>query len=285
MNNLDIKFFNKKHDYLICIDSDGTAIDAMNAKHKLCFGPAFIETWHLEDKATYVQDLWNQFNLYNETRGLNRFIGLVDILDKLNGKELNITDLDVLKSWVKNTNDLSNKGLIAEIEKTNHPLLKQALTWSYHTNDKIAKLSHQDKPVFEGVKSFLEFALGKVDIALISSANMSGIYEEWTNHHLIQYLDVMTAQEIGTKGECISQMIQKGYDPKHVLMIGDAYPDVDAAKQNNVYFYPIITNHETNSWQQLKSHVFEQFLKGNYDDVQAKVLDQFKQSFRNKEGL
>ncbi len=285
MNKLDIKYFKKKHDYLICIDSDGTAIDAMNAKHKMCFGPAFIEEWHLEDKEAYVQDLWNRFNLYNETRGVNRFIGLVDILEKLNGKELNVEDLNVLKAWVNQTDDLSNKGLIAEIEKTNHPLLKKALYWSYKTNDKIAKLSHQDKPVFEGVRSFLEFAVGKVDIALISSANMSGIFEEWTNHNLIQYLDVMTSQEIGPKGECISQMLQKGYDPKHVLMIGDAYPDVDAAKENDTYFYPILTNRETYSWQQLKNIYFEQFLSEKYADYQAKVLDDFKQSFGKKEDL
>ena len=279
MNKYDIKHFNKKHDYLICIDSDGTAIDAMNAKHKLCFGPAFIEEWHLEDKETYVQGLWNDFNLYNETRGINRFIGLVDILEKLNGKELNVEGLAVLKNWVDHTSDLSNKGLIAEIEKTNHSLLKKALYWSYKTNEKITKLSHEDKPVFNGVKDFLDFALGKVDIAVISSANMSGIYEEWTHHNLIQYLDVMTAQEVGTKGKCISQMLEKGYNPKHVLMIGDAYPDADAAKENDIFFYPILTNQETYSWQELKKTYFEQFLSGKYDSVQEKVMADFKQSF------
>ena len=29
----------KEHDYLICIDSDGCAMDTMNSKHFDCFGP------------------------------------------------------------------------------------------------------------------------------------------------------------------------------------------------------------------------------------------------------
>ena len=32
-------FFEKKRDYLICVDSDGCAMDTMNCKHIHCFGP------------------------------------------------------------------------------------------------------------------------------------------------------------------------------------------------------------------------------------------------------
>ena len=31
--------FTRKHDYLICVDSDGCAMDTMDSKHMLCFGP------------------------------------------------------------------------------------------------------------------------------------------------------------------------------------------------------------------------------------------------------
>ena len=29
--------------FLVCIDSDGCAIDTMDAKHKLCFAPLMVE--------------------------------------------------------------------------------------------------------------------------------------------------------------------------------------------------------------------------------------------------
>ena len=40
--------FEKKRDYLICIDSDGCAIDSMDIKHFRCFGPCMVNEWGLE---------------------------------------------------------------------------------------------------------------------------------------------------------------------------------------------------------------------------------------------
>ena len=36
-------------DFLVCIDSDGTAMDTMTIKHQRCFGPLIIPTWKLEN--------------------------------------------------------------------------------------------------------------------------------------------------------------------------------------------------------------------------------------------
>ena len=46
---MTIEEFTPKHKFLICIDSDGCAVDSMTIKHKKAFGRALIETWHLED--------------------------------------------------------------------------------------------------------------------------------------------------------------------------------------------------------------------------------------------
>ena len=35
-------------DFLVCVDSDGTAMDTMTIKHVCCFGPAIIEVFNLE---------------------------------------------------------------------------------------------------------------------------------------------------------------------------------------------------------------------------------------------
>ena len=40
--------FEKKHDYLVCVDSDGCVMDTMNCKHFHCFGPCMIHEWVLE---------------------------------------------------------------------------------------------------------------------------------------------------------------------------------------------------------------------------------------------
>ena len=41
------KMMEKKHDILICVDSDGCAMDTMNIKHMKCFGPCLVEEWGL----------------------------------------------------------------------------------------------------------------------------------------------------------------------------------------------------------------------------------------------
>ena len=45
----------KEKEYLVCIDSDGCAIDSMKIKHTECFGPALAEVWNLGDRALEVQ--------------------------------------------------------------------------------------------------------------------------------------------------------------------------------------------------------------------------------------
>ena len=111
---------------------------------------------------------------------------------------------------------------------------------------------------------------------------MAAIVEEWKAHDLLQYVDVITSQEIGTKGECLATMLKKGYDKKDILMIGDAYPDVDAADENGVYYYPILTRHEAESWQEFIDKYLDVFLAGEYDTVQQELLDRFEHNFVTK---
>ena len=68
--------FIKKHDYLICVDSDGCAVDTMDIKHFRCFGPCMVEEWNLQEWKDAILERWNEINLYSLTRGINRFLGL-----------------------------------------------------------------------------------------------------------------------------------------------------------------------------------------------------------------
>lgn len=275
MKNLDLKQYQKKRDYLICVDSDGTVIDAMGAKHNHCHGPALIEIWDLQKYAHEVQELWNVINLYSSTRGVNRFIALIIFLEKAQGKYLNVQDLKALKKWVLK-NNLSNDSLVEELKANCDPLLKKALDWSNNLNERILILKNEDKPTYEGARAFFEHIKDKADLALISSSNMSALVEEWSGHDLIEYLDVLTSQEVGTKGDCILELIKKGYDPKKILMVGDANPDLNAAKENGTYFYPILTKNELKSWNQLRTVYFDKFLNDDYAQYQNMIIEEFE---------
>ncbi len=278
--NLTLENFQKVNDKLICIDSDGTVIDAMNAKHNHCHGKAFIEEWALNDHVEAVQKIWNEINLYEKSRGVNRFLALEEMLKRIEGKYLHTDDNEYaeLQSWIRK-GDISNNSLQAVIEINPCPLLKKALDWSLSINKKIAALTPEDKPPFPGVRDALDYALGKVDIAVVSSSNMSAILEEWKEHDLLSYASVITSQEIGTKEDCIAAMLQKGYAPDHVMMIGDAYPDVEAALANGVWYYPICTRKEGEGWKEFREKYLDAFLSGNYHTFSTKLMENFQHNF------
>ena len=73
----------KRKSYLVCVDSDGCAIDTMSIKHTRCFGPCLVREWGLQEWEQAILDRWNQINLYSLTRGVNRFRGLVMLLQVL----------------------------------------------------------------------------------------------------------------------------------------------------------------------------------------------------------
>ena len=83
-NNL--QSFVKSKDFLVCIDSDGCAIDSMNIKHINCFGPCMVEEWDLHAWKNEILEKWNCVNLYSLTRGINRFKGLLTALKEINEK-------------------------------------------------------------------------------------------------------------------------------------------------------------------------------------------------------
>ena len=56
--------FKKKKEYLVCIDSDGCAMDTMDIKHFRCFGPCMIQEWGLGPWRDAIQNRWNAINLY-----------------------------------------------------------------------------------------------------------------------------------------------------------------------------------------------------------------------------
>ena len=57
--------FEKTKDFLVCVDSDGCAMDTMEVKHRKCFGPKAVEVWGLEQIEERFLEVWNDVNLYS----------------------------------------------------------------------------------------------------------------------------------------------------------------------------------------------------------------------------
>ena len=49
-----------RKEFLVCVDSDGCAMDTMDIKHFQCFGPHMIEEWGLEQWREPLLARWNQ---------------------------------------------------------------------------------------------------------------------------------------------------------------------------------------------------------------------------------
>ena len=239
--------YEKSKDFLVCVDSDGCAMDTMEIKHRKCFAPEMIKTWGLYEKEDYILNLWYDLNLYTRTRGINRFKGLAETFKIISKEGIEIKDLESIINWVETTNELSNNSLKREIEKTNSEGLKMALAWSLAVNESIENLPQDDEP-FEGVKVGLEGISKLADISVVSSANGEALDNEWNRHDLVKYLKALLGQEAGTKQHCIAELKKKGYDANKILMVGDAPGDLQAAQNNGVFFYPILVNKEGFSW-------------------------------------
>ncbi len=268
--------YKKKKDFLVCVDSDGCAMDTMDIKHIRCFGPCMVAEWGLEEWQDEILSRWNDINLYTMTRGINRYKGLSIALTEINEKYTAIEDLDTLTRWVEESPELSNGALEKAIAANDSVSLKKALSWSKAVNASINRLPDEEKLPFEGVKEALAFAHEKVDVAIVSSANLDAVLEEWERYELLPHTDIVLAQDSGSKAFCIGELLKAGYARDHVLMCGDAPGDLDAARKNGVFYYPILVRHEAQSWKEFIDQALEKLLNGSYEGAyQQEKIDAF----------
>lgn len=272
-----IQDFKKNNEFLVCVDSDGCAMDTMEVKHRKCFGPKIVEIWSLHDIEEKFLETWNIINLYSKTRGINRFKGLVKIFEVLTGEGVKMPAFDSIKRWTETTKELSNPALEKAIEDTNDEQLIKALKWSNAVNKAISELHNEDKP-FPKVKEALEAISAVSDVAIVSSANGGAVLDEWTRHELAPFVDVMLGQEAGTKAACIAGLKENYLSDNNVLMVGDAPGDLEAALKNGVLFYPILVGKEEFSWKRLSDEAMPKFLDGSYrGEYQQKLIDEFNE--------
>ena len=271
--------FQRKHDFLVCVDSDGCVMDTMNCKHFHCFGPCMVTQWGLEQWKDAILERWNVINLFSMTRGINRFKGLAMALGEIHSRYTPIVGIEALQHWADTAPALSNDGVAkAASDATDAEaklIFEKALAWSKAVNAAIVQLDESLKVPYDGAKEGLAAAHRFADVAMVSSANRDAVEEEWGKFGLLEHTDIVLAQDVGSKAACITRMLEFGYDKDKVIMIGDAPGDSDAAEKNGVHYYPILVNHEKESWEEAIAQAFPKLQEGQYDAYGTQKKEEF----------
>ncbi len=256
--------YHKNREFLVCIDSDGCAMDTMDCKHFHCFGPCMVAEWGLEEWKEPVLAHWNQVNLYSMTRGINRFLALGKVLLHVDGAYRKIPQVQAFVSWTETAQELSNASVKAAYEQNGQEIFQKALAWSEAVNLAITKLAEEMKKPFDGAADGVLAAHGAADVAIVSSANYEAVREEWEKFGMMESVDICLTQSEGSKAFCIGEMLKKGYEKDHVLMVGDAPGDKAAAEKNGVLYYPVLVKKEASSWERFAKEALPKFLEGSY---------------------
>jgi len=273
-----------KFDFFVGIDSDGCAFDSMEIKHKECFCPNIIKYWDLQAVSKFAREAAEFVNLYSKFRGINRWPALVMVFDLLReraevqARGVAIPEAPRIREFIANDNfPKSDSGLKDYMAKYPDPELDQALAWTVAVNDTVADMVH-GVPPYPNVRESLSFLADKADMIVVSATPMRALTQEWNEHNIAQYVRVIAGQEMGKKAVHLSLAAKDKYPSDHILMIGDAPGDMNAAKANNALFYPINPGHEEESWRRFKDEAVHKFLAGEYEGAyEAKVIAEFEQ--------
>ena len=201
-------------DFLICIDSDGCAFDAMEIKHKECFIPNLISVWGFQPISKYARETWEFVNLYSKWRGVNRFHALAKAFDLLGKRKavvernFKVPDLKCIEDWLKTEKAPGNPALEVEIKKRNCDIMRLALKWSNSVNSTIKKIV-RGVPPFPFVRESLQKMSQYADAVVVSSTPIEALEREWNEHDLLRYTKFVFGQEAWDKAQCIDIALQK----------------------------------------------------------------------------
>jgi len=262
--------FKPQHDFFVGIDSDGCAFDAMELKHKECFIPTIVRVWGLQAVSKYTRETCEFVNLYSKTRGLNRWIALSRVFDLLRerpeviARGAKVPKGDKIKEFIDSGYPLSHAGMVQYAADHPAPELEQAVLWSNTVDSAIEEMVH-GVPPFPWVRESLQKMQGQVDLMVVSATPVEALEREWGENGIAQYMSVIAGQEMGTKKQHLQFAAKGKYADDHILLIGDAPGDRDAAKGVDVLYYPINPGGEDRSWKRFYDEALGKFLDGTYE--------------------
>jgi len=295
----ELKAFEPKHDFFVGIDSDGCVFDTMEIKHKECFGPNIIEHWGLQAVSKYAREAFQFVNLYSKYRGVNRWPALKMVFDLLRerpdvqARGAAIPEGRAIQAFIDSDCVKSNDGLKDFIAQCTDPtMMDELLTawgWTHSVNATIGRMVH-GVPPFPYVRESLEKIAPRADVICVSATPGEALNREWVEHGIAGYAAVIAGQEMGKKAEhlclcCGGERDGKGgvarrgtrYAENHVLMIGDAPGDRNAARENNALFFPVGPGEEDKWWKRFHDEAFDKFIAGEYaGEYEQSLNDEFE---------
>ena len=267
--------------FFVGIDSDGCAMDAMDIKHQECFTPSYIKYWDLQPISTLARETAIFVNLASVTRGLNRWLALRQLLDLLRDRVevaergVTIPDYPELTAFIESEYPLSDKGLAEWAAANPSATADRMIAWGNGVNAMIADMVHGCGP-FPGVREAMEAMYDDVDEMTVSATPMEALVREWAEHGLAQYMRVIAGQEMGSKAEHVQYAAAGKYPGNHIMLIGDAPGDRDAAAKVGCLYYPILPGAEKESWHRFTREALPKFLNEEFEGAyQESLIEEF----------
>ncbi len=251
---------------LVGVDSDGCVFDTMTPKQTRCFHPAIVAWWGLDRIEPEVRAAASFVNLHSRSRGRNRFVALVETFERLaadpkvSAAGVALPDLAGLKAFVAD-GKLDQDALRVAVARTGDPGLRRVLDWSLDVNVRIAALG--PLPPFPGACDALARMAKRSEVVVVSQTPGEALVREWAEHGLDRCVTAIGGQEQGSKAEQLARAMG-GRPPDHVLVVGDAPGDLEAARAVGACFYPIVPGEEAASWARLTAEAYPRFLRGTY---------------------
>lgn len=281
MNQQTLIDLKPQKEFFVGIDSDGCVFDTMEIKHKECFCPNFIRDFNLQVVSKFARETWEFVNLYSQTRGCNRFLAIVYVMEWLSKRadvkvrNAVIPDTTALSEWIKKETKLGNPALEKYVAETKDAFLHQTLTWSKNVNADIEKMVF-GMPPFPYVRECLTKIQMRADAIVVSQTPYDALAREWEENKIAPFVRVIAGQELGTKTEHLKLATKGKYPDNKILMIGDAPGDLKVAKSNGVLFFPINPGKEDVSWEKLYNEGLDRFFSGTFEgDYEKKLIDEF----------
>ncbi len=262
--------FKPRCSHFVGIDSDGCAFDAMELKQKECFIPNTIRVWGLQPVSKYARETAEWVNLYSRWRGANRWPALVKVFELLaerpevRARGVKVPETEALKAFIASGYSPSEAGLKAYIAAGHgDEELWRGLEWTRAIDATVAA-TVRGVPPFPGVRECLQVLQGHADLMVISTTSSDALKREWGELGLAQYMAGVAGQDMGTKRQHLEFAAKGKYPNDHILMIGDAPGDREAAHAVGALFYPINPGAEERSWQRFCDEAAGRFCSGEY---------------------
>lgn len=263
------------------LDSDGCVVDTMAAKQHGFLQPMLVDALGLGPMREAYIACADFVNLYSEYRGITRFRAIFLSLTFFNrhpavrAAGFPPVPLADLEAFVNSGLPQSSEALEGWLREHPSALLETLLRWSYAVNAAILA-SGIVFPAYGGAREALRRMRGRSETGIVSQSPERVLRQDWDAHGLLTFVDHVAGQELGDKVAQLTALTDGRFPRDRVLMVGDAFGDLKAARAFGCRFYPILPGQEEASWTRFNGEVYPAFAEGRYTPAcEAALIEAF----------